>query len=233
MGALVLCRHLQMFLGQVEKNEDADLKIEQDGNKPEDKAHKAATKIQASFRGHIIRKKMKDGDKEEDEEKNAPAEGAAEGEEEKKEATSPAAEKPEETADAKSPVSDKPANPSATSPVAANATTPVATSPAGGAAEPTGEEPKKETAPEAKEQPRDADSKDVPVPVPSVQATSPSTEKQPEDKEEPKQADVPAASETADCEETNQTQDKPDAAGDSKPTEETPSEANKEEEKNE
>ncbi|XP_069058754.1 neuromodulin isoform X3 [Pleurodeles waltl] len=44
---------------QVEKQEDTDQKIEQDGNKPEDTAHKAATKIQASFRGHIIRKKMK------------------------------------------------------------------------------------------------------------------------------------------------------------------------------
>nr|prf growth assocd protein 43 [Gallus gallus] len=44
---------------QVEKNEDGDQKIEQDGIKPEDKAHKAATKIQASFRGHITRKKLK------------------------------------------------------------------------------------------------------------------------------------------------------------------------------
>uniref|UniRef100_A0A5F9CXN2 Neuromodulin n=1 Tax=Oryctolagus cuniculus TaxID=9986 RepID=A0A5F9CXN2_RABIT len=43
---------------QVEKN-DEDQKIEQDGIKPEDKAHKAATKIQASFRGHITRKKLK------------------------------------------------------------------------------------------------------------------------------------------------------------------------------
>uniref|UniRef100_H0V870 Neuromodulin n=1 Tax=Cavia porcellus TaxID=10141 RepID=H0V870_CAVPO len=42
----------------VEKN-DEDQKIEQDGIKPEDKAHKAATKIQASFRGHITRKKLK------------------------------------------------------------------------------------------------------------------------------------------------------------------------------
>nr|AAH54277.1 MGC64520 protein [Xenopus laevis] len=50
---------------QVEKNEDAEQKIDNDGNKPEDKAHKAATKIQASFRGHIIRKKMK-GDKKDD-----------------------------------------------------------------------------------------------------------------------------------------------------------------------
>ncbi|XP_053311407.1 neuromodulin isoform X2 [Spea bombifrons] len=52
---------------QVEKNEDGDQKIEQDANKPEDKAHKAATKIQASFRGHIIRKKLKGGDKKGDE----------------------------------------------------------------------------------------------------------------------------------------------------------------------
>nr|XP_033796034.1 neuromodulin [Geotrypetes seraphini] len=50
---------------QVEKNDEVDQKIEQDSsNKPEDKAHKAATKIQASFRGHIIRKKLK-GDKKE------------------------------------------------------------------------------------------------------------------------------------------------------------------------
>uniref|UniRef100_A0A2K5QTU8 Neuromodulin C-terminal domain-containing protein n=1 Tax=Cebus imitator TaxID=2715852 RepID=A0A2K5QTU8_CEBIM len=40
-------------------------KIEQDGTKPEDKAHKAATKIQASFRGHITRKKLK-GEKKDD-----------------------------------------------------------------------------------------------------------------------------------------------------------------------
>ncbi|XP_006864224.1 PREDICTED: neuromodulin-like [Chrysochloris asiatica] len=49
---------------QVEKN-DEDQKIEQDGIKPEDKAHKAATKIQASFRGHITRKKLK-GEKKDD-----------------------------------------------------------------------------------------------------------------------------------------------------------------------
>uniref|UniRef100_A0A3Q3W557 Neuromodulin n=1 Tax=Mola mola TaxID=94237 RepID=A0A3Q3W557_MOLML len=56
----------------VEKNEEADQKIEQDGtiNKPEDKAHKAATKIQASFRGHITRKKMKDGEEEKEGDSN-------------------------------------------------------------------------------------------------------------------------------------------------------------------
>lgn len=48
-----------MFPWKVEKNDDVDQKIEQDGVKPEDKAHKAATKIQASFRGHITRKKLK------------------------------------------------------------------------------------------------------------------------------------------------------------------------------
>ncbi|KAL0600424.1 Neuromodulin, partial [Plecturocebus cupreus] len=51
-------------LPKVEKN-DEDQKIEQDGIKPEDKAHKAATKIQASFRGHITRKKLK-GEKKDD-----------------------------------------------------------------------------------------------------------------------------------------------------------------------
>jgi hypothetical protein len=42
---------------QVEKN-DEDQKIEEDGINPEDKAHKAATRIQASFRGHTTRKKL-------------------------------------------------------------------------------------------------------------------------------------------------------------------------------
>ncbi|XP_048396728.1 neuromodulin [Stegostoma tigrinum] len=44
---------------QAEKNDDANAKAEQETTKPEDKAHKAATKIQASFRGHITRKKLK------------------------------------------------------------------------------------------------------------------------------------------------------------------------------
>uniref|UniRef100_A0A8C5SEJ4 Neuromodulin n=1 Tax=Laticauda laticaudata TaxID=8630 RepID=A0A8C5SEJ4_LATLA len=48
-----------LFISKVEKNDDIDQKIEQDGIKPEDKAHKAAIKIQASFRGHITRKKLK------------------------------------------------------------------------------------------------------------------------------------------------------------------------------
>ncbi|KAJ4935519.1 hypothetical protein JOQ06_017051 [Pogonophryne albipinna] len=106
---------------QVEKNEDADQKIEQDGttNKPEDKAHKAATKIQASFRGHITRKKMKDGEEEKEEDSPAAAEEATEGGEEKKKVEgeeAPAKEeeaageeaKKEETSHAKSPVAENP-----------------------------------------------------------------------------------------------------------------------------
>uniref|UniRef100_A0A3Q3LSU0 Neuromodulin n=1 Tax=Labrus bergylta TaxID=56723 RepID=A0A3Q3LSU0_9LABR len=44
--------------------DDSCRKKDGTANKPEDKAHKAATKIQASFRGHITRKKMKDGEEE-------------------------------------------------------------------------------------------------------------------------------------------------------------------------
>ncbi|XP_014354044.2 neuromodulin [Latimeria chalumnae] len=54
-----------LSLLQVEKNDEAEQKAEQDANKPEEKAHKAATKIQASFRGHITRKKLKGEKKEE------------------------------------------------------------------------------------------------------------------------------------------------------------------------
>lgn len=204
-----VCLHIaNLYLSplQVEKNEEADQKIEQDGNKPEDKAHKAATKIQASFRGHITRKKMKDGEKEEEGEENTPAateeEATAEGEE-KKEATSPVADKAEEAPaepaandtaaneKAKSPVTDKPTNPPAASP---------ATSPTAAAApsEPTKEE---EAKAEAEEKPKEApESKEAPA----------AAEKKEEEKGEPKQADVPAAdaSETTDCEESNQTQDK-------------------------
>lgn len=87
------------FWSQVEKNEEADQEITQDGTKPEDNVHKAATKIQASFRGHITRKKMKDGEKDEENET-----------EEKKERVSPSEEKPLSTETAEeqpnSPVAD-------------------------------------------------------------------------------------------------------------------------------
>uniref|UniRef100_A0A3B3ZMN1 Neuromodulin n=1 Tax=Periophthalmus magnuspinnatus TaxID=409849 RepID=A0A3B3ZMN1_9GOBI len=129
---------------QVEKNEDADQKIEQDGTaKPEDnKAHKAATKIQASFRGHITRKKMKDG--EDDKEEEAPVNG--ENVESKK----------EEESQAKSPEPEKPANSPA--PPAESAASPVAP-PAAAATSPTAEAPKAEPKAEekAEEKPKEVE----------------------------------------------------------------------------
>lgn len=213
---------------KVEKNEEADQEIKQDEKKPEDKAHKAATKIQASFRGHILRKKMKDGEEDEEASPAVPEEAAkeaADGEEEKKEDVPPATEqaaeekdptdvKEEETSQAKSPISEKPANspaPVATSPVAA-ATSPVAAaaSPTAAPSEPPKEEAKAEPS-NTKEKPKEVDSSEAPV-----SAQNPSTdcaEKSVEGgaaQEESKQADVPAAtvSETAEKEEPHQTQDK-------------------------
>lgn len=217
---------------QVEKNEDADQKIEQDGttNKPEDKAHKAATKIQASFRGHITRKKMKDGEEEKEGDSPAAAEEATEGGEEAKkaegeeapakeeEAAGEEAKKEEETSQAKSPVADKPANSpaaAAASPAGA-ATSPVAAAPAAASptaatapSEPQKEEPKAEE--KAVEKPKE-------VEAPAAAAKSPTTataegkkeeEESEEKKEEARQADVPAAvSPTAEKEEPNQTKDK-------------------------
>ncbi|MED6286459.1 hypothetical protein CHARACLAT_006296 [Characodon lateralis] len=210
----------------VEKNEDADQKIEQDGtpNKPEDKAHKAATKIQASFRGHITRKKMKDG--EEEKEGDSPAaEEAADGKETKMEGEeAPAKEENageevkkevDETNKAKTPGADKPANSpagTATSPVAA---VPAVASPMDATApsEPQKEEPK------AEEKPKE-------VEAPAATPKSPTTvsaeekkeeEKSEEKKEEARKADVPAAvSLTAEKEAPNQTNDKKDAAEESK-----------------
>uniref|UniRef100_A0A8C6NYL0 Neuromodulin n=1 Tax=Nothobranchius furzeri TaxID=105023 RepID=A0A8C6NYL0_NOTFU len=196
----------------VEKNEDADQKIEQDGtaNKPEDKAHKAATKIQASFRGHITRKKMKDGEEEKEKEGDGlAAEEVTNGEEEpkvngeekltEKEETAGEETKKEveETNQAKSPVADKsaPAD-TAMSPVAA---APPAASPTA-PSEPHQEEPKVEE--KAQEKPKEV-----------VAAESPTTatekeEEQSEQKkeEEARKADVPAAaSPTAEKEEPKQT----------------------------
>ncbi|CAB1347686.1 unnamed protein product [Coregonus sp. 'balchen'] len=229
----------------VEKNEEADQEIKQDEKKPEDKAHKAATKIQASFRGHILRKKMKDGEEDEEASPAVPeeeAKEAADGEEEKKEDVPPATEqgaeekapteiKEEETSQAKSPTSEKPANspaPVATSPVAA------AASPTAAPSEPPKEEAKAEPS-DTKEKPKEVDSNEAPV-----SAQNPSTdcaEKSVEGgaaQEESKQADVPAAtvSETADKEEPHQTQDKKDAADESQPAE-APAEADQEESKEE
>uniref|UniRef100_A0A673ZKP0 Neuromodulin n=1 Tax=Salmo trutta TaxID=8032 RepID=A0A673ZKP0_SALTR len=205
----------------VEKNEEADQEIKQDEKKPEDKAHKAATKIQASFRGHILRKKMKDGEEDEEASPAVPeeeAKEAADGEEEKKDvptAAEQAAEekappgiKEEETSQAKSPISEKPANspaPVATSPVAAAAASPTAAP-----SEPSKEEAKAEPG-DTKEKPKEVDSNEVPVSAqnPSTDCAEMSVEGGAA-QEESKQADVPAAtvSETADKEEPHQTQDK-------------------------
>lgn len=187
---------------QVEKTEEADQEIKQDGTKPEDKAHKAATKIQASFRGHIIRKKMKDDDKEED---SPAAEAKAEdneGEKKEEKATSPTVDKQDEAAKeeekAKSPTNSPAAEES-------KAEAP-ATSPS---------EPKKDVKEEPKEaeKPKEAESADVEAEKPSenVDAEKKEEGNEEEKKAEAKQADVPVtASETADCEaEVNQTQDKP------------------------
>lgn len=187
---------------QVEKNEEADQEIKQDGTKPEDKAHKAATKIQASFRGHIIRKKMKDDDKEED--SPAAEAKAEENEGEKKEdekAASPTAEKQDEAAKeeekAKSPTNSPAAEES-------KAEAP-ATSPS---------EPKQDVKEEPKEaeKPKEAESAEAEVEKASENVDAEKKEaKEEEKKAEAKPADVPVtASETADCEpEVNQTQDKP------------------------
>lgn len=193
----------------MEKNEEADQKIEQDGttNKPEDKAHKAATKIQASFRGHITRKKMKDGEKEKDGDSPAAAEEATEGGEEVQKAEGEQkmngevapeegkVKKEEETSQAKSPVAEKPAN----SPTGA------AISPA---APPTMEPQKQEPKPEEKteEKPKEAEAKS---PTTATAEEKKEEKEQSEEKqEEARQADVPAAvSQTAEEEEPNQTKD--------------------------
>ncbi|XP_068173934.1 neuromodulin [Antennarius striatus] len=194
----------------VEKSEEAEQKLDQDGSahKPEDTAHKAATKIQASFRGHITRKKMKDGEEEKEADGPAP-DGPTEGGDDVKKETEPErddagrgneAQKEEESGDAKSPAADKPANSpagAATSPVAV-ATSPVAaaaaTSPASAPLEPKEAEPKAEEKPEEK-------------PKEEVTAVkSPTAEEEGAEPEEARQADVPEG------EEPNQTNEQPDAA---------------------
>lgn len=170
-----------VFSTKVEKN-DEDQKIEQDGIKPEDKAHKAATKIQASFRGHITRKKLKGEKKGEAAEAEVSEKkdevSVADGMEKKEgegltttEAASTTGPKPEET---------------------------------GKAGETPAEEKKAESAPDAA-----AEQAAPQAPAPSEEkassaetesATKASTDNSPSSKaedapakEEPKQADVPAA----------------------------------------
>uniref|UniRef100_A0A8C6TP80 Growth associated protein 43 n=1 Tax=Neogobius melanostomus TaxID=47308 RepID=A0A8C6TP80_9GOBI len=179
----------------VEKNEDADQKIEQDGtaNKPEEnKAHKAATKIQASFRGHITRKKMKDGEEEQEEEVPVNGEEIVNGIEEGEEAKSteegnedaPAKESKKEESQAKSPAAEKP---------------------------PAKEEPKVEE--KVEEKPKEVEVEPPAAKSPTTAPPAPvseekAEEQKSEEKTEDRQADVPAAvSPTADKEEPNQTKE--------------------------
>ncbi|XP_028656312.1 neuromodulin [Erpetoichthys calabaricus] len=220
---------------QVEKNDEADQKIEQDGNKPEDKAHKAATKIQASFRGHIIRKKLKDGKKEDGPAAKGEAKAASE---DKKEASSPAVENkdgpldaaPQQNAanaDTKTEDGEK-----ATSTDAAPAT---ASKDDGGPAAGTDSsgKAKDSSATSEEKQVAESENKEAPPAEEGTATPNASTESAPlpnavetTEKEEPKQADVPAveAKETtpkaqSEGTDTSQQQDKKDAAEESKPTE--------------
>ncbi|KAH0512818.1 Neuromodulin [Microtus ochrogaster] len=140
--------NIQEWTLLVEKN-DEDQKIEQDGVKPEDKAHKAATKIQASFRGHITRKKLK-GEKKGD----APA---AEAEANEKKDDAPVADG----------VEKKEGGPAATD--AAPATSPKADEPSKAGDAPSEE---KKDGP-AKEEPKQAN---VPAAVTDAAATTPAAE---------------------------------------------------------
>ncbi|KAG2456594.1 NEUM protein, partial [Polypterus senegalus] len=186
---------------EVEKNDEADQKIEQDGNKPEDKAHKAATKIQASFRGHIIRKKLKDGKKEDGPAATGEAKAASE---DKKEASSPAVENkdgplesaPQQNAanaDTKTEDGEK-----ATSTDAAPAT---ASKEDGGPAAGTDSsgKAKDSSATSEEKQVAESENKEAPPAEEGTATPNASTESAPlpnavetTEKEEPKQADVPA-----------------------------------------
>lgn len=177
---------------KVEKNEDGDQKIEQDGIKPEDKAHKAATKIQASFRGHITRKKLKGEKKGDapasesdaaDKKEDGPAGGAAENKESEAPAATEAAaadsaQLEEGSKDSSAPAEEKKGD---------------------GAADTGSEQPAPQAATPA------ASSEEKPAAAAETEsATKASTDNSPslkadeaQDKEEPKQADVPAADTTA------------------------------------
>ncbi|XP_065498225.1 neuromodulin [Caloenas nicobarica] len=228
---------------KVEKNEDGDQKIEQDGIKPEDKAHKAATKIQASFRGHITRKKLKGEKKGDalasesdaaDKKEEGPAGGAAENKESEAPAATEAAaadsaQLEEGSKDSSAPAEEKKGD---------------------GAADTGSEQPAPQAATPA------ASSEEKPAAAAETEsATKASTDNSPslkadeaQDKEEPKQADVPAADATAtttpaedatakataqpqmETVESSQTEEKTDAVEETKPTESAQQEEVKEEE---
>ncbi|XP_026082906.1 neuromodulin isoform X1 [Carassius auratus] len=194
----------------VEKNEEADQEIKQDGTKPEENAHKAATKIQASFRGHITRKKMKDEDKD-GENDTAPDESAEM--EEKKERVSPSEEKPvevsTETAEESKPA-EQPNSPAAEAP-------PTAATDSAPSDTPTKEEAQEQLqdAEEPKEAENTAAADDI-----TTQKEEEKEEEEEEEEEEAKRADVPDDTPAAtESQETDQT-DKKEALDDSKPAEE-------------
>uniref|UniRef100_A0A8D0G4W7 Neuromodulin n=1 Tax=Sphenodon punctatus TaxID=8508 RepID=A0A8D0G4W7_SPHPU len=184
---------LFLFL-KVEKNDDIDQKIEQDGIKPEDKAHKAATKIQASFRGHITRKKLKvekngdvpnaDAEAAEKKKEEALADGVAEN----KESNSPAATEAALSESAKTEEGSK------------DGGAPAEEKQGEGTADAGSEKPAAQaTTPAAS-----LEDKPAPAATETESATKASTDNSPslkadeaQVKEEPKQADVPAAVTTA------------------------------------
>ncbi|XP_051963766.1 neuromodulin [Xyrauchen texanus] len=207
----------------VEKNEEADQEIKQDGIKPEENAHKAATKIQASFRGHITRKKMKDGEKEEN---GAVPEESAETTEgdDKKERISPSEEKPPEVS-TETAEKNKPAK----SPAAEQPNSPAAEVPPTVTADPTpSDTPAKE---DVKEQPQEVEKPKEPESASDAVAEKPAEEpavnaqNEEEENEEAKQAHVP---DDAESRETDQI-DQKEAVDDSKPADEAVSDAGKEE----
>lgn len=177
---------------KAEKNEDGDQKIEQDGIKPEDKAHKAATKIQASFRGHITRKKLKGEKKGDapasetdatDKKEEGPASGAAENKESEapaatEAATADSAQQEEGSKDSSAPVEEKKGDGAADT--GSEQPAPQAATPAASSEEKSAAAPERESATKA-----------------STDNSPSSKADEAQDKEEPKQADVPAADTTA------------------------------------
>nr|XP_013805429.1 PREDICTED: neuromodulin [Apteryx mantelli mantelli] len=229
---------------RVEKNEDGDQKIEQDGIKPEDKAHKAATKIQASFRGHITRKKLKgekkgDAPASETETADKKEEGPAGRAGENKESDAPAATEAtaadsvqveEGSKDSNAPAEEKKGD---------------------GVADTGSEQPAPQAAtPAASLEEKPAAAAETESAAKASTDNSPSLKAdEAQDKEEPKQADVPAADTTAtttpaaedatakataqpqmETVESSQTEEKTDAVEETKPTESAQQEEVKEEE---
>ncbi|KAJ6662232.1 hypothetical protein lerEdw1_012395 [Lerista edwardsae] len=175
---------MSLMFSAVEKNDDIDQKIEQDGIKPEDKAHKAATKIQASFRGHITRKKLKG-------EKKGDAQTDVEAGEKKEEVLANG------LADGKPAITEvAPVENALPADGSKGGSTP--------ADEKQGDTGSEQPAPKATTPAASSEEKPAPAATESESATKASTDNSPslkaeeaQVKEEPKQADVPATVTTA------------------------------------